>query len=68
MANYPDVAEAKIDPLWHYVKYYYEGRNPSRDFDTNFYLSQYPDVAEAKINPLYHYLVYGRNEGRLPSR
>ncbi len=68
LANYPDVAEAKIDPLWHYVKYYYEGRNPSRDFDTNFYLSQYPDVAEAKINPLYHYLVYGRNEGRLPSR
>ncbi len=68
LANYPDVAEAKIDPLWHYVKYYYEGRNPSRNFDTNFYLSQYPDVAEAKINPLYHYLVYGRNEGRLPSR
>ncbi|RLJ20340.1 hypothetical protein DJ031_05920 [bacterium endosymbiont of Escarpia laminata] len=68
LAEYPDVAEAGIDPVEHYLRYgASEGRNPSSKFDTTFYLTTNPDIAEAEINPLVHYLRYGKEEGRLPS-
>ncbi len=68
LAEYPDVAEAGIDPVQHYLRYgASEGRNPSSKFDTAFYLTTNPDIAQAEINPLVHYLRYGKEEGRLPS-
>ncbi|MGW5837767.1 glycosyltransferase [Methylorubrum extorquens] len=38
--------------------------NPSRLFDTRFYIQNYLDVRGANINPLIHYIQYGRLEGR----
>ncbi|WP_177419180.1 hypothetical protein [endosymbiont of Lamellibrachia barhami] len=68
LAEYPDVAQAGIDPVQHYLCYgASEGRNPSPKFDTTFYLTTNPDIAQAEINPLIHYLRYGKEEGRLPS-
>ncbi|MBL3589735.1 MAG: hypothetical protein JMN24_08070 [gamma proteobacterium endosymbiont of Lamellibrachia anaximandri] len=68
LAEYPDVAEAGVDPIQHYLRYgASEGRNPSPKFDTTFYLTTNPDIAQAEINPLIHYLRYGKEEGRLPS-
>ncbi|MBA1445492.1 MAG: hypothetical protein M3H12_16345 [Chromatiales bacterium] len=68
LAEYPDVTEAGIDPVQHYLRYgASEGRNPSSKFDTVFYLTTNPDIAQAGINPLVHYFRYGREEGRLPS-
>ena len=67
LATYPDVAEAGVDPIVHYLRHgAFEGRNPSRDFDTNWYLAEYPDVAEEGANPLVHYLKWGAAEGRVP--
>ena len=52
----PDVAEAGINPLLHYLAYG-EGADPHPLFDTKWYLKQRPDVARANRNPLVHYLV-----------
>lgn len=66
LETYRDVAAAKVDPFEHFIAYgYREGRNPSRDFDTNFYMRRYlrgkPD-----INPLIHYLEHRHESGVLP--
>jgi hypothetical protein len=42
------------------------GLNPSRAFDTKYYLRIYDDVRSAGLNPLEHYLQHGAAEGRLP--
>lgn len=63
--QYPDVRQADVNPLWHFVSYgWKEGRNPSSDFDSNYCLYTNPDVALVGINPLYHYIKHGRKEGR----
>jgi len=68
LAEYPDVAQAGIDPIKHYLLYgTSEGRNPSREFNTAYYLATNPDVATTEINPLIHYIQYGQEEGRSPS-
>ena len=55
-----DVAEAKADPVRHYLKFgWREGRNPSPDFDTKKYLEGRPDVSAAGICPLVHYIKFG---------
>ena len=69
--QYPDVKQADINPLWHYIKFgATEGRDPSPYFDTSCYLEQYPDVKQADINPLWHYIKFGATEGRksIPNR
>ncbi len=66
-AAYPDLAEAGIDPLDHYVNFgWKEGRRPNPFFDTAFYLEQNPDVGAAGMNPLVHYIRHGEAEGRRP--
>jgi len=61
---YPDVAEAKMDPLEHYLTYgASEGRNPNPKFDGRWYLQQYPDVADVGMNSLAHYIRCGRKKG-----
>lgn len=63
---YPDIAEAGVDPVEHYLQHgWLEGRNPSLAFSTRFYLENYPDVAAAQVNPFYHYLTAGKTEGRI---
>jgi hypothetical protein len=65
LAHNPDVAAAKMDPLYHYNTYgWKEGRDPSADFSTSKYLAADPDVKAAGMNPLYHYVTYGYYEGR----
>lgn len=65
--RYPDVIDAGIDPIKHYIKYgWREGRDPSPLFSTNHYLSTYSDIAAAGVNPLWHYVVAGRSENRQP--
>jgi len=65
LAQNPDVAEAGIDPLWHYLRFgAAEGRDPSPFFDTSYYLESNRDVAKAGVNPLAHYVVRGAKEGR----
>ncbi|MFI3244206.1 MAG: glycosyltransferase [Akkermansia sp.] len=62
----PDVAQAKIDPVLHFIEYgWREGRNPSPKFDTSSYIALYPDVKLSNVNPLFHYEYAGRKEGRM---
>ena len=67
LAANPDVADARIDPLDHFMNNgWREGRNPNLSFSVSHYLDFYPDVAEAGINPFLHYLMAGKAEGRTP--
>jgi O-antigen biosynthesis protein len=66
LQQYPDVADLKIDPILHYLRYGApEGRDPNPDFSTWGYIDTYPDVAAHGVNPFIHYLRYGRAEGRI---
>jgi glycosyltransferase involved in cell wall biosynthesis len=68
LAKNPDVAKAKIDPVWHYVvSGEREGRRPSPIFDPLFYLAANCDIRNAKVNALVHFDEAGRLEGRLPA-
>jgi GT2 family glycosyltransferase/glycosyltransferase involved in cell wall biosynthesis len=67
LSNNPDVAQAKADPLLHYLNYGgFEGRDPGPNFSSGWYLNTYVDARAAGISPLVHYLKYGKNEGRSP--
>jgi lipopolysaccharide biosynthesis protein len=62
---YPDVRQADIDPLMHFVKHgWREGRNPNSEFHTSLYLQMYEDVRDAGVNPFVHYIRHGKNEHR----
>ena len=62
------LGKQKEDPIKHYMeKGWKDGCNPSKNFDTKFYLSKYPDIARAGINPLLHYIKKGKDEGRQPT-
>ena len=62
---YPDVAQAGVDPLFHFLlRGNEEYRNPSSGFDTRYYLGRYPDVQAAGINGLLHYALFGSPENR----
>lgn len=66
LETYPDVAEKKMLPAKHYLKYgWKEGRNPSQLFNGNNYLSRYDDVRKANVCPLVHYETLGKKEGRI---
>ena len=64
-ATYPDVANAGLDPVRHYLRAgAAEGRDPGPRFSSGDYLARNSDVARTGINPLLHYLRNGRAEGR----
>ncbi|SNX52859.1 glycosyltransferase [Thermoanaerobacterium sp. RBIITD] len=68
LKSYPDVRQADIDPIKHYILFgEKERRNPSPYFQTAFYLDKYPDVAQSGVNPLLHYILFGAKEGRWPN-
>ena len=65
LKTYRDVAQAKMDPVEHYIKYgWYEGRNPGPNFNTCAYLGCNPDVAKSGMCPLLHWERFGRKEVR----
>lgn len=64
---YPDVAEARQDPLEHFlITGWREGRDPNPRFSVRDYLETYPDIVAAGVNPFVHYVRAGRAEGRSP--
>lgn len=63
-SEYPDLANIH-DPIGHYCQHgWREGRNPSPDFVTAYYLETSPDIRDAGMNPFLHYITAGRTEGR----
>jgi hypothetical protein len=67
LAVNPDIAEAEVDPLDHFLEHgWREGRDPCAQFSVRDYLEANPDVAAAGVNPFAHYLISGRAEGRAP--
>lgn len=67
LQTYPDVRDKKALPLLHYLRHGgFEGRNPSKAFQSAAYLEKYPDVRNSGMNPLVHYIRYGKAEGRDP--
>ena len=65
LVTYPDVLMDGADPAKHYMFFgAFEGRDPSKGFNSARYLRSYPDVKLSGINPLVHYLKFGKNEGR----
>ena len=62
--TYPEVAELGMDPATHYLRYGAAmGRNPGKNFDTQFYLETYPEAANSGLNPLIHYALHGQAAG-----
>ena len=50
----------QLDPLTHYLLVgWKEGKNPSRHFETEFYLQIHDNVSELGVNPLIHYVIHG---------
>jgi hypothetical protein len=67
LRRYPDVANAGVSPLTHYIKRGAAARyDPNPMFSTAWYLDHYPDIASAGMNPLVHYARHGGFEGRDP--
>lgn len=63
IATNPDVRMAGVDPITHYLKYgAREGRNPSNNFDTEYYESE-NRIPFQQINPLVHYELWGKDKG-----
>jgi len=62
---YPDVKDTRDDVVRHYCEHgWREGRNPSWDFDTRFYIATNTDIRNANINPFWHYVIAGASELR----
>ncbi len=59
-----DVAQAKVNPLLHYLRYGgFEGRDPGPGFSNKWYMNTFEDAASAGINPLVYYLKFGQKKG-----
>lgn len=57
LARYPEIAEAGVDPLWHYLwTGATSGHDPHPLFDSRWYLAQHPELAKLQVNPLAHYI------------
>ncbi|WP_225703657.1 glycoside hydrolase family 99-like domain-containing protein [Bradyrhizobium cenepequi] len=67
LQTYQDVATAGVDPFEHFILHgYKEGRNPSAEFDTKFYIQRY-FKGKTDQNPLLHYLEHRHEDGIYPS-
>lgn len=68
LERYPDVAEANLDPLLHYlIAGRFENRQASVGFNPQWYVDANPGVDFQGIEPFLHYVVSGRAKG-LPLR
>ena len=64
---YKNTYKISTDCIQHYFNIGWKiGYNPSRRFDTSYYLTQNFDVVKNGINPLLHFLKSGYQEGRSP--
>ena len=60
----PDIAEAGIDPLRHFMERgWAERRDPAPDFSIRFYLGRNPEAAVHGGNPLVHFALHGQAAG-----
>ena len=60
---------AKSNPLDHYLTVgWKEGYNPSKKFNTRYYLISNSDISDSGINPYLHYLISGIHEKREAER
>ncbi|OMQ42876.1 glycoside hydrolase family 99-like domain-containing protein [Ensifer sp. 1H6] len=67
VSMYPELNIEPGTAVEHYCRQgWLEGRNPSDDFDTKFYLEKYADIRNGSVNPFFHYVVAGTTESRLP--
>jgi hypothetical protein len=59
LERYPDVRQARIDPLRHYLRHgAAEGRKPHPLFQPDYYLARCPEAKNGG-NPLLHFLDHG---------
>jgi glycosyltransferase involved in cell wall biosynthesis len=62
----PELALKPGQAIEHYCRIgWMEGRDPSDDFSTEFYLDKYPDIRNGALNPFFHYVFSGITESRL---
>lgn len=67
-SKYPDVVNASMDPLEHYIKYGDKaGRLPNPYFEPNYYRRVAPGAAKSGDLALLHYAARGWMNGRNPS-
>ena len=60
-----DLQPPPEDAIRHYCESgWREGRDPSREFSTRYYLAANADIRDARINPFWHYVTAGRKEQR----
>jgi hypothetical protein len=60
LRRYPDVEEAGVDPLGHYLEFgAFEQRDPHPLFDPNWYRAMYPEIWNTWLTPLGHFVVAG---------
>ncbi|CAH1208424.1 hypothetical protein PAECIP111891_03217 [Paenibacillus allorhizoplanae] len=53
--EYKEVLVAGLDPILHYIQFgWYEGKNPSRNFNTREYIMNNLRILDESINPLVH--------------
>ncbi|KAA0083030.1 glycoside hydrolase family 99-like domain-containing protein [Trinickia soli] len=65
LSMYPELQISAADAIKDYCVYGWRaGRNPSDDFDTNYYRETYRDIRDADINPFWHYAIAGKDECR----
>lgn len=69
LKTYEDVADAKVDPLMHYIDCgVQENRHPSEGFNTLFYQSQMSKEDRSRFNPIEHYILIGKKMGLFTNR
>lgn len=57
--------DKNVNPIYHYLEFgVNQNFNPSKNFDTKYYLTENPDVKNSKINPFVHYIKWGKDEDR----
>lgn len=62
--KYPDVLNAGMDPLTHYLQFgSFENRDPSATFNNRYYKAQMTPDEVKTLNPLVHYIKIGQTQG-----
>lgn len=66
LSQNPDVAEAGLSPLWHYIEHgAAEGRSPSPDFDADAYLRDHPEAGTDRYQAFVHFARIGLAPGSI---
>ncbi|MCP5091731.1 MAG: glycosyltransferase [Gammaproteobacteria bacterium] len=67
LAENPDVTDAGVDPVLHYLEYgEAEGRRPTPEFDPVYYRQHNPDLKGGAFSIFWHYVQHGAAENRAP--